>query len=116
VARYNQQTSASLERGKDVLAAVEAGDETAVEIVKTAGEALGVSVGWLVNVLDPEAVIVGGGLGSARGLYWDSFISSTRRHIWSETNRDLPLLAAALGPESGVVGAAAAVLQKKVGI
>jgi glucokinase len=116
VARYNRQAQASVERGEDVLAAVEAGDEVAVEIVKTAGEALGVSVGWLANVLDPEAVIVGGGLGSAKGLYWDSFVASTRRHIWSETNRDLPILAAALGPEAGVVGAAAAILQKKMRI
>lgn len=112
VARYNRQAQTSFERGEDVLAAVEAGDEIAIEIVKTAGEALGVSAGWLVNVLDPEAVIVGGGLGSAKGLYWNSFVASTRRHIWSETNRDLPILAAALGPEAGIVGAAAAILQK----
>jgi glucokinase len=111
VVRYNQQTHASLSRGEDVLQAVESGDEAAVNVVKTAGEALGVSVGWLVNVLDPEAVVVGGGLGTAGGLYWESFVSTTRCHIWSETNRDLPIVMAALGPEAGVIGAAASILK-----
>jgi glucokinase len=82
----------------------------AIRVVETAGEALGVSVGWLVNVLDPEAVIVGGGLGLAGGLYWESFISSTRAHIWAEAARNLPVLPAALGAEAGLIGAAAIAL------
>jgi glucokinase len=108
-ARY-QRGAAS---GEAVLAAVVAGDPAAIEVVRTAGEALGNSVGWLANVLDPEAVIVGGGLGLAGGLYWDSFVASTRAHIWSDSTRDLPILPAALGAEAGVIGAAAAVGQKQ---
>ncbi len=98
--------------GQAVLAAVTTGDSKAIEIVRTAGEALGNSVGWLVNVLDPEAVIVGGGLGLAGGLYWDSFIASTRAHIWSDATRELPILPAALGPDAGLIGAAAAVIRQ----
>lgn len=94
--------------GQAVLAAVATGDSAAIEIVQTAGAALGNSVGWLVNVLDPEAVIVGGGLGLAGGLYWDSFIASTRAHIWSDATRELPIRPAALGADAGLIGAAAA--------
>jgi glucokinase len=112
VARYNEEAGAHLLRGEDVLAAVTAGDPVAVEIVRSAGVALGVSVAWLVNVLDPEAVIVGGGLGSAPGLYWESFVAATREHIWSETQRNLPIFHAALGPDAGIVGAAATVLHR----
>jgi glucokinase len=108
----NQKRSPS-KGGEDVLVAVEAGDPLAVEVVSSAGEMLGVSVGWLVNVLDPEAVIVGGGLGSADGLYWDSFVASTRRHIWSDTNRDLPIIHAGLGTDAGFIGAAATVFQRQ---
>lgn len=93
--------------GETVLAAAAAGEPAAVEVVRTAGAALGNSVGWLVNVLDPEAVVVGGGLGLAGGLYWDSFVASTRIHIWSDASRDLSILPAALGPEAGLIGAAA---------
>jgi glucokinase len=94
--------------GEDVLAAAEVNDPVAIEVVKTAGEALGVSVAWLVNVLDPAAVIIGGGLGLAGGLYWTSFVASTRAHIWAEASRAAPLIPASLGPEAGMIGAAAA--------
>lgn len=114
VQAYNRQSQQPVTRGEEVLAAVEQGDQTAINIVKFAAEALGVSAGWLVNVLDPQAIVVGGGLGTAGGLYWESFVASTRCHIWSDTNRDLPLLPAALGVDSGLIGAAAAVV-KKVG-
>jgi glucokinase len=101
-------------RGEEVLAEANTGHPLATHVVKTAGEALGVGAGWLVNVLDPEAVIVGGGLGLAGGLYWDSFVASTREHIWAEAARDLPILPAALGVEAGLIGAAATVIERRV--
>ncbi len=95
-------------RGEDVLAAAATNDQAAIAVVESAGAALGVSVAWLVNVLDPQAIIVGGGLGLAGGRYWDSFVAATREHIWAEGSRDLPILMAALGPDAGLIGAAAA--------
>lgn len=108
VARYFQCSGRSVAGAEEVLAAAQAGDDAAREVVATAGEALGSGVGWLVNVLDPEAVVVGGGLGLAGGLYWESFVEATRRHIWAEAGRGLPILAAATGADAGILGAAAA--------
>jgi glucokinase len=108
VARYKQGCGGHAACGEDVVAAADAGDPCARQVLQTAGEALGVSVGWLVNVLDPEAGIIGGGLGLAGGLYWESFVAAARAHIWAETSRDLPILTAALGRDAGLIGAAAA--------
>jgi glucokinase len=108
VARYNQGCAGHATRGEDVVAAADAGDLIARQVLQTAGEALGVSVGWLINVLDPEALVVGGGLGLAGGLYWERFVAATRAHIWATASRDLPILMAALGPDAGLIGAAAA--------
>jgi glucokinase len=99
-------------RADEVTAAAERGDPRAVRVVCTAGEALGVTAGQIVNLLDPEALVVGGGLGSSGGLYWESFVASARRHIWSDTNRGLPILRARHGGDAGLVGAAATVLEK----
>jgi glucokinase len=68
-------------------------------------------VGLLVNVLDPEAIVVGGGLGSCEGLFWEDFIASTRRQIWSEVHRNLPILHAGTGTDAGLIGAATAAWQ-----
>jgi glucokinase len=103
--RYQPYASEKIGRAEQVIEAASAGDERAIEIVRTGGAALGVTAGLLVNVLDPEAIVVGGGLGLRDGLYWDGFLSSTREHIWADARRDLPIRHAALA-ENGVIGAA----------
>jgi glucokinase len=90
----------------EVLALAESGDSLARTIVTSAGRALGAAVAQLVNVLDPEAVVIGGGLGLATGLYRTSLEESLRAHIWSDDHRRVPLLSALLGTDAGIVGAA----------
>jgi len=107
VARYNQRASTQLSTGQEITGAAKAGDPIAQTIVRSAGAALGNSVGFLLNVLDPQAVIVGGGLGLSDGIYWDTFVTSTRKHIWSDVSRQLPILHAELGADAGLIGAAA---------
>ncbi|MCB9102563.1 MAG: ROK family protein [Anaerolineales bacterium] len=111
VAQYNQRVAPDrrLTRGEDVMAALAQDDPVAAAVIDQAGDALGVSVGWLVNVLDPDAVVVGGGLGLAGGRYWDRFVAATRQHIWADNSRRLPIIPAALGPDAGLIGAAAGV-------
>ena len=62
----------------------------------------------MVNMLDPQAVVIGGGLGLAGGLYGDRLLTAIRDHVFAEEARSLPILPAALGPEAGIVGAALA--------
>lgn len=112
VSRYNQLAKARVAKAEEVLAAAAAGDSPAVQVIETASEALGATVGLMINMLDPEAIVVGGGLGTAGGLYWERFVISTRHHIWSDTHRDLPIVTAAYGSDAGFVGAAALALQR----
>jgi predicted NBD/HSP70 family sugar kinase len=90
----------------DVVALAAAGDLPAREIVSSAGNALGAAIGQLVNVLDPEAIVIGGGLGMAGGLYREALEAAMRDHIWSELHRQLPLVSAELGNDAGLIGAA----------
>jgi len=103
--RYQAYCSEKILRAEQVVDAASAGGQPAIEILRSAGAALGVTAGLLVNVLDPEALIVGGGLGLIDGLYWEAFLDSTREHIWAESGRDLPLQHATLA-ENSVIGAA----------
>jgi glucokinase len=81
-------------------------DPAAVEVVGTAGRALGAAIAHLVNVLDPESVILGGGLGLAGGLFQQELEASARKHLWSPVLRPLPFLIAETGPDAGLIGAA----------
>ena len=113
VARLNALTPGRAARGEDVIAAASGGEEAAVEVVRTAGYALGNSVAFLVNIADPEAVVFGGGLGHAGGLYWESLVTSIREHIYGDATRELPIVPAALGPDAGLVGAAASAVRSQ---
>jgi glucokinase len=111
VARFNQ-LHGQAQTGYEVLAAAQAGNTCALSVVRSAGETLGATVAWLVNVLDPEAVIVGGGLGLSEGPFWESMESSARKHIYADIHRQLPILRAATGTDAGLIGAAAAAWRK----
>lgn len=107
VERYNRVSTTQVESGEQVIAAMNAGDANARQVVESAAEALGLGIALYVNLFDPEAVIVGGGLGSAEGVYWDNAVASARRLIYADNARDIPILHAALGADAGLIGAAA---------
>lgn len=106
VRRYNDRSAARADRAEDVLNSAAAGDTLAAETARTAADALGAGLAHVVGILDPAAIVVGGGLGLAGGLYWDRLVASTRQHIWADASRDLPIVPAALGGQAGVIGAA----------
>jgi glucokinase len=104
--RYAEVTGSSVPDAETVISAANAGDQSAAQIVDSAADALGSALGWLVNVIDPEAIVVGGGLGLAPGKYRERLEQATREHIWNPGARTLPFLPAALGADAGLIGAA----------
>jgi glucokinase len=107
------KNSDSTETCEDVFRAASNGDKNAVEILTSAGEALGVGVAFLVNVLDPGMIVLGGGLGTTRGFYRDAFERSCREHIFADNSRALPIVLARLGVDAGLVGAAGVIFAQQ---
>jgi glucokinase len=89
-------------RAEDVLAS--ASEEAIVLDVVTT---LGLELARLVNALDPEAVVIGGGLGLAPG-FMERIVEKMRPEIYADSTRNLPVLPGALGMQAGVIGAALA--------
>ena len=90
-----------------LVAAVEAGDAQAKEIWLRSVRALGVAIGSLVNVLDPEAAIIGGGIARAGKTLFDPLEQFVREHEWQAGGHRVKLLPAKLGDFAGAFGAAA---------
>ena len=72
---------------------------------RAAARALGLSLAALVGALDPEALVVGGGLGLDAG-YRAEWEPALREAIWWPPTRELPVRSARLGRDAGIVGAA----------
>lgn len=81
-------------------------DETARKAVDRGAHALGIGIASLLNLLDPAMVVVGGGLGSAPGPFWEQSLKSAREHICWKGARETPIVQAKLGSRSGAIGAA----------
>lgn len=102
--RYaSSRAGAVAEGARDVLARAEAGDPAAAVVVDSAARALGAVLAAAVRLLDPAAVIFGGGLGSVARLT-GRVITEARSRLPSRSGcRWLP---AQLGADSGLFGAA----------
>ncbi len=104
--RYRQASGAHIVRAETVLAAADGGDLLAIQVVDSAAIALGSAIGWLINLLDPAAVVLGGGLGLAGGTYKRRLLAAAREHSWAPSSQETLILTTALGPDSGIIGAA----------
>ncbi|MDX5460948.1 ROK family protein [Micromonospora tulbaghiae] len=104
-AEYVRRTGRPVADLRAVAALAEDGDETAREVVRLGGAAVGSAVGGLVNVLDPAAVVVGGGVTGLGEPWWRAL----RDAVPAETLPGLagvPVLASTLGPDAPLLGAA----------
>lgn len=97
---------------KDVAAAADSGDRRAVEVLEAGGSALGAAIGFAVNIIDPDAVVLGGALALNAARYRTALERSLRSSIWSDDARDLVLVDAQLAGRAGVVGAATVAAQR----
>jgi glucokinase len=80
-------------------------DPACTAVVEGAAAALGAALAALVNATDPEVVVVGGGLGLDAG-YRAAAERALRGGVFAVATSALPVLAASLGTDAGVVGAA----------
>jgi glucokinase len=101
-----REAGAEADRCEEVFVRAKAGEQRACDVLQHAGRTLGVSVAFMVNLLDPEAVLVGGGVGLAGGLYWEAFVASVREHVWAESTRNVPIRQSSIGTSAALIGAA----------
>lgn len=99
--------------GKHVTDAARRGDAPALRVLGEVGRRLGEGIAGLVNVLDPQIVVVGGGAIVAGDLLLEparaAFVATVEG---AEHRPRVPIVAAKLGNDAGAVGAAALALEE----
>ncbi len=93
--------------GNKVTVAARSGDAGGRAVLAEAGRWLGVGIASLVNALDPEIVIVGGGVIDAGPLLLEPAIEAYHERVVAREHRSSPpVVEASLGDHAGVIGAA----------
>ena len=100
-------TNISEIRSGAIADAIEAGDETVAKIVQQAASLIGVAVANFVHLFSPDCVLLGGGLVEAMPtLFVDTVKKSAKAHVMPAYAGTFETVAAALGDDASVLGAA----------
>ena len=95
--------------GEHVTAAAAEGDAEALRVMEELGWWVGLGLANLVAILDPERIVVGGGLGHAGEMLLEPARHALARLVVGARAREaVPVVKAALGVQGGAVGAALA--------
>jgi predicted NBD/HSP70 family sugar kinase len=78
--------------------------------VADAGEAIGTVIAALVNILNPQLVLVGGELAAAGDIILEPIRAAIARHCVAPASASVRVAAGTLGPRAEVLGAAALIL------
>ena len=92
--------------GKAVTEAALSGDRVAVEVFELIGTRLGVALTSFANIFEPEVIVIGGGVIAAADLFLEPARAVLRQRALPPMNRT-PVVPAQLGPDAGMIGAAA---------
>lgn len=82
------------------------GDAFALEVIREAGEYLGVGIASLVNVLNPSLVVVGGSVAALGGLLLEPARDSAEKYALEAAWKAVKVVKSELGNDAGILGAA----------
>ncbi|MCC6486795.1 MAG: ROK family protein [Candidatus Hydrogenedentes bacterium] len=100
-------------RSSSIAKAIAAGDKMVEGVVRKAAFYTGVATGNLINIMSPEAVVLGGGLVEAmEDIYMEEIGRAIKEHAMPSMRKGVKIVAAKLGDDAGVMGAARLIAEK----
>jgi glucokinase len=94
---------------KTVFDAVKAGDELAKEVAERFGKYLGTALANITAIVDPQAIVIGGGVSKAGDILLEYIEKYYQKHCFKAC-KDVKIVLATLGNDAGIFGSAKMVL------
>jgi predicted NBD/HSP70 family sugar kinase len=95
-----------------IIQAAQAGDQLARELIEHGALQLGIRIASIVNYLNPEVVVIGGGIEKAGSLLLEAVWRAVRRYAYEEPASLVDVLPAKLGENAVSLGAACWVIRE----
>jgi len=102
----SQRTGGRFADTRQLVAAVEQGDGEAQRHWRQTIHALACGIVSLINALDPQRVVIGGGIAQAGPTLFDPLREAVGRLEWRPTGQAVEIVPAMLGSDAGAIGAA----------
>jgi predicted NBD/HSP70 family sugar kinase len=113
-AKFFKLTSSTMENVdlKSVLIAARTGDLHVAAALETAAKRLGIKIASLVNLFNPEMVVLGGGLEEAGEAFLSTVTDTVKEWAFREETEDLKIVYSQLRENAVAMGAASLVMQR----
>lgn len=95
-----------------VAEAARAGDAFSKRVWRETGKHLGTALASLVNILNPDRIILGGGIALNKALLFPAVTDAIKKNAFPVASRSVKVVPAGLGVDAGWIGAAALALYK----
>lgn len=99
-----------LPTASDIFEAGTNGDELALEVFRQMGFYLGVALSSLLNVLDPEIIVISGGASAGWSLFMPRTQETIRQKAFGNISKNTVIVRGGLGDDAGLLGGARLVL------
>lgn len=100
----------------DIIEAALEDDMLAIELIEEVGTTLGKGIAGLINIFNPELVVIGGALAEAGDYLLLPLRSSIRKYSLNMVSSDSKLKFSKLGDKSGIIGACMLARSKTIGL
>ena len=100
----------------DIIHAVKEEDVLTIEVIEEIGTVLGRALAGLINIFNPELVVIGGAMSEAKEYLMLPIQTSIQRHSLKIINRDTTIKFSKLGVKAGAIGACMLSRSKLLGI
>ncbi len=91
---------------QEIYEAGKRGDELALEIFRQQGFYLGIALANLINVLNPEVIVIGGGAAGGWDLFMPSLRDEIKKRAYREPVERVKIVRAECGDDAGILGVA----------
>jgi glucokinase len=96
---------------REIAERVRIGEEAAKAVFDTTGRLIGKAASYVVNILNLEKVVIGGGVSNSFDLLYPSMESSFREKVFRDANPLVRFEKTGLGLDAGLAGAVALAMQ-----
>lgn len=90
---------------KKLFAAARKGDSIAIDVISESAELLAIGIANAVNILNPEIVVIGGGVADGGAGFVEAVATEVRKKAVGPSGTDLRITKATLGNDAGFIGA-----------
>jgi len=88
------------------------GDRIAKKILRETGIYLGIGLSGMINLLNPEMIVIGGGVANAGRFIFDAVRETVKKRAMKLQAKTAKIVKAELGENAGVIGAAALAMER----